>query len=479
MRSHFFYWLLLLSLAWGCSLRLAPQMVTPSPLPVQGTLMILSSPVVQEETPGTQVPSQVPAATSPSPLVLPPTEVPTIIPQPTQALPPPDLGVVYIKDDNVFVWRPGSGPLQLTVFGGVKAVYPSPNGTEVAVLRQAGEFQNELWVVHMDGSGGRRLVSRADLDALEPETRRPETVAINPYQAAWAPGSSLLAFNTVQVMEGPGGASPKDLRLVDTSAVSPTITTVLPNGQGGMFYYSPDGTQVAVVTPQSISLVNADGSRLRSPVFLFDQVNTYSEYSYHPEPVWSADSSELWVVVPPVDAFSEPRLPTEIWKISAGEKPEIALVSKVQAAPFFGSPVALAPGLSRLAYLTETGTPLENRSELHLANLDGSQDTLYHTAALLQFDSWAPGDGHFVFRFDEDQKPYLGQVGGEFLPLPGINGSAADGVSGVQWVNSDFYLFTLTDSLSAQWELRLGSLDGTSEVIDHGSGQVPAYEAVW
>ena len=72
---------------------------------------------------------------------------------------------------------------------------------------------------------------------------------------------------------------------------------VLSPESGGLFYFSPDGVQVALVQPDSISMAIADGSGLRERVLVYPRVITYSEYHYYASPVWAPGASHFLFVV--------------------------------------------------------------------------------------------------------------------------------------------------------------------------------------
>ena len=145
----------------------------------------------------------------------------------------------------------------------------------------------------------------------------PDALGVAPFRIAWIPGTHILAFNTRQVVEGPGLSIYNDLRFVDVDRAE--LTTFLAPGSGGEFIISPDGRQIAIsgatTTPNAISLINVDGSNLRSNLVVYDSVLTYSEYAYYARPVWSAGSDSLLVTIPPVDSLIMPRHPTTIWYI--------------------------------------------------------------------------------------------------------------------------------------------------------------------
>ncbi len=184
----------------------------------------------------------------------------------------------------------------------------------IAYLRPADDFHLEMWAIDVDGENERKLVSVADLDAIGGGVRDPSALAINPYRFDWVPGTHQLAYNTHQVFQGPGLSLLNDLNLVEADTLQKT--NLLLSGWGGEFFYSPDGSQIAIVQPDKVILANADGSDYR-PVMNYPAVTTYSEYRYYASPVWAADGKSLRLALPPVDPLATPRQPTSLWRIAS------------------------------------------------------------------------------------------------------------------------------------------------------------------
>ena len=168
----------------------------------------------------------------------------------------------------------------------------------------------------MDASGDnqRLLVNIEDLNTIGGGVRDPSAVAVTPYQFEWVPGTHLLAFNTQQIFQGPGLSFLDDFHLVDADSLE--LKFVLLPGWGGSFTLSPDGKKVALATPNNISTANLDGTNY-TQVMTYTPVITYGDYRFYASPVWSADSQELRVAIPPADPLAEPAQPTTIWLIPA------------------------------------------------------------------------------------------------------------------------------------------------------------------
>lgn len=374
--------------------------------------------------------------------------------------------VAYIKDGDVWLWNGEEGAHPLTTTGGAYNLRISDDGSVVAYLKQVDDFHSELWAVDSDGSGERRLVGVQDFEDMAVEVRDPNAVAINPYHFEWIPGSLDLAFNTHQVFQGPGLLILDDLRIVNSNTTE--LRTLLPPGQGGEFIYSNNGSQIAISTPTTISLVNNDGSNRRN-VLVYDQVITYSEYRYYAIPQWSLDSSYLRAAIPPVDPLASTDNSTSLWLIPTEGSPA-KQVGNVNADPFFETPVSFSPDLANMIYLEGTGEASENRRQLHITKPDGSGDWVYQKGSLLLFEGWSIDSNKFNFLVGENQEMQLGSLektASKFTQDP-------IGIHNVQWINDDVFIY-LRESPGI-FDLIIEKLDGESLLIDSVVAPPPIFD---
>jgi hypothetical protein len=342
---------------------------------------------------------------------------------------------------NISVWRPGVPSRQITNFGDVDSVKISDDAAWIAFSRTNDFIHYSLWVTRSDGSAGHAIMDLPDFAALP---RAPEAVSVMPAAFSWKPGAHILAFSTRPTFEGPGLMMNNDLWLADIDGG--TRSELLRSGEGGQFYFSPDGAQIALVQPDAISLVNADGSNRRERVFVYPPVTTYSEYAYYASPVWAPDSSQLLVVIPPTAAIEHPEDPAVLWRIPLDGSTATKLGQFPSALNLY--PV-IAPGLEKIAFLRLVGPPAENRRELHLANLTGSEDVLYQEAPYLTFYAWAPGSHRFLYATDEKNRLMLGEPGGTAQAA-----GEQSGVSQVRWVDDQRFLYALNRGASLELHLR-------------------------
>ncbi len=433
--------LLVFSMQLGCK---APSLlqtpVTPSPqaVPSQGT------PAAAGETPLPSAPLVTRVVNSPVPDTA-------------------DLGVVYTKENDLWFWSGGQAR-RLTTSGDAYQPRLSPDGRIVAFLRPAGDFNVEIWAINSDGANDRRLVSISDFNTIASGVRNSSAVAINPFAdtLAWIPGTHRLAFNTQQVFQGPGLSLLDDLNQVD--ADTGQLVTLLKPGWGGRFAYSPDGQQIAISRPDTISVVNADGSNART-LLTYSLVTTYSEYRYYAKPVWSPDGAFLRAAVPPVESLAEPRPSYKLYQLPLDGSPAI-LEGELLAAPFFEQPPAYSPDLARLAFLRETGQPAENLRQLLLSTYDGKGEWVYAKAALLHFGAWSPDNRRFVYTLGENQEAWLGSLDEAPQPLTG----GGSGISNMRWVGADRLVFV--QQSGETYDLYLLDLKSGPLLLD-STGAVP------
>jgi len=385
-------------------------------------------------------------------------------------LPPPPavLRVAYIKNKNVWLWTEGLGSVQLTASANVQNLVISDDGQVVAFVREPSFFNPEIWAINTDGSGERMLASSADLRATYTGNPGDAPGGIGIYQMVWRPGSHILYYSTRPLHEGPGYMGYYDLHSVHAESLAKV--TLFNPGDGGAAYFSPDGLQIALSQPTSISLVNADGSNLRRDVLTYGNVITYSEYLYHPSPVWAPDSSGLRVVVPPADPLASPLPPSTLWYIPTNGSPAV-FSGNLLAIPFAWPDTAIAPDLSRVGYAKPVGDPTANNRELHLALPDGSSDTIYASGEL-EFIGWLPNSTQFVFEVRSGGSmvgTHVGTVGGGYTTLSTDPTLMTD----ITWPDETHFLYRWRSG--SNWELRYNLLGGAgSTLID--SGEIWTYD---
>ncbi len=387
--------------------------------------------------------------------VIPATNTPESTPEPTLE-PPPFLQVVYVKDGDVWYWDEGGLSLQLTALGDVISVVLSDDGLVAAFVRGADYINEEIGAVNTDGTNLRTLVSLADFSTM---IAHPDAISAVPNRMAWAPGTHILSFNTRMTFEGPGLIRPDELRQVNSDTLA--LNVLLPPGQAGDFYYSPDGSKIALVKADQISVVDADGSN-RIDLLNFPIVITYSEYLYYPPVNWTPGSDALRASIPPHDPLLDPPDPTTIWHIPADGSPPSSLMTITNNVPFFQEEAKLSPNGNKVAYLVMVTPGTPPIVELHISNADGTGDVIYGSGDL-QFEAWSTDAEHFIYT-QSGHNPKIGRLG-----YPTLDYSGVTLMVGIEWVDETRFLYN--NRLSASWELSLGELGAPIQVIGSTTGE--------
>ncbi len=375
------------------------------------------------------------------------------------------------SDHNLHTWQDG-GSLNLIVnTGDVSEAVLSPDGEWIVYKRTSTDgIDISLWAIRFDGTQDKSLVSHADFMAMppHPDISDPSTIlTVAPYMLEFIPGTHTLVFNTYPQFEGPGFFDNKDLWYVNVETAE--RRSFLSPGQAGRFYFSPDGSQMALVTPDHIDLLNTDGSNRRYSVLSYDFVLTYSEYAFHAVPVWSADGSYLRVSIPPRDPLGDPTAPAKIYHLPT-DGSYATLLTSVMVAPLQNA--ILAPDANHFAFEDVVGDPADNLYALKFSDLSGSTPIEF-TSGSLGFDSWAPDSSHFLFFKWDPRTALIGQVG-----VAGVIALDADPTLNFSWVSANSFLF-ITQS-GTNYQLRMGTLSTASvEIANLGSGLgTPAYDFV-
>ena len=431
-----------------------------------------------ETAPTTVVLATEPADLATSEVIATPIPVDTATPIPAVT----ELRVAFVQDtehgNNAWLWTEGDEQaMPLTKDGGVSGVKISDDGEIVAFRRGGG-----LWMVTSDGvdnehpSEERELPSAEDIAAMQVREPFDYEVVLDHYE--WIPGTHILAFNTRLQMQI-GLLLNDDLHLVNADTLE--YTALLPPGEGGEFHPSPDGRQIAIVTPGAISLVRIDGSDRRE-VFTYTPVVTYSEVQYYAQPVWAADSGSLRVAIPPADPMVQPLPPTSVWHIRT-DGMSASLVGNVDTD--MGAST-LSPDLRYVAYLdggqmAHTANPisslaitdLDNRETVTYYPIDSGETTTERPAAT-SFYGWSPDSQHFAFRAylgsEIPPQALVGQLGGDTVPIY----DDAEIIMDLRWMDATRYLFLAKNPRG--WTVMLGEIGGPVKSVTGIVDSSPDYD---
>ena len=389
----------------------------------------------------------------------------------------PGLRVAYLKDGNVYAWTEGGNAAQLTNTGDANRVVISDDGQYIAYVREFEFYVTyELWVVNADGAtpAPRLLVSQAEMTALKEASDITNAQGFDFDQVEWRPGTHALYYNTVPRFMGPGYAPNYDLRVINVD--TDEKTTLFNFNQAGAFTFSPDGMQLALSTPESLNLVNADGSNLRANILTYPVVGTYSEYNYTPAPIWASDSMSLRATIPPADSFAEPTPPTGLWYLPVDGSAATQLGS-VQTMPLNWLDNAISPDMSFVAYAKQVGDPTENQTELHLAYTDGSNDYIFVSDGIINFLGWTPDSTRFVYQLNggSERGVYVGSIvdGSSYIFTSDSSTSHS-----LKWVDNNRVIFIFENPSTGTSELRISDQSSANNhaFIDTLTGGFPRFD---
>ncbi len=379
------------------------------------------------------------------------------------------LTVVYSETGDLWVAIGFNAPRQIT--SGHFDHYPmlSPDGTKVLFQRDlesdsTGLYRFELWSINADGSDERRLVSAADLPGQMGSVMGAEEETMLdrlPQQVIWLEDSRSIAFNTL-IEAGYGVISFYDLWVADTETGA--VTRLLEDGDGGSFAYSPDGTKILVSNPNSVSLVNADGSERRQLVS-YPFVNTVSEYAYNPQPVWSPDGSFGLVAIASEDPyFADPYI--TVWRLPLSG--EATVISTLPGLNLYNTMDDQLWNAARTA-LAYT----DDNYSLHLATLTGESLQIYGIAD--QFYGWS-SDGSYWFFWPLNLSSNILLAGTDMAPTPleTPEGDIPDWLE-VKWVSGTEYV-VLSSNYYEGTTLWTGQVGGSLRVI---AALVNSFDALW
>ncbi|MEX1072020.1 MAG: hypothetical protein WEC37_05275 [Anaerolineales bacterium] len=383
------------------------------------------------------------------------------------------ISLAYTRDGNIWLWVEGGVKTQLTNSGDAGDLRISQDGCRIAYARALpnpaydpnAEFPtdptfNELWVVSSDGSLNQQLAGAEFLASLP----QPPDSGLTVYQFDWQPGTHVVAFNT-EVL-GFGLSPSDDIHLANANTLS--VSTLLPAGQGGAFYFSPDGQQIAFSTSTTVNTINVDGSNLRPNLVSFPFVITYSEYAYYPPISWSPTSDTLMVAIPPEDGLAAPvngvYPETALWWLPLDGTPPFQ-PGAVQNIWLALSEVQFSPDNGRVAYLRPIGAPETNQRELVIALSDGSNESTVIQLPEITFGDWSSDSSQFIYYYrDPNLHFYLGNVGDpNVVPISTLTPFVAGGAS-IEWLEADTFVLLLVGSAGS--ELSIMQTSGAGMVVD-------------
>jgi hypothetical protein len=405
------------------------------------------------------------------PLSLPTESLSTAIPSPSvPSLPTGMIEVAFVKDGNIQVWDEATQQTRTIVdTGDVFSVTVSDDGQIIAFTRGSwvgdvldGYEQFALWAMNRDGGNPRELISAQDLrQRINPSERE----SSNFYQLSWVPQSHQLIFSGTKYIvqaEGLSHAIPQGAYLVDTDKGS--VTVLAEAAENLRFLPSPDGKQIALMSPSDVGFINADGSNRRQDVLTYAEVGLTGPL--FPMGVWTQDS-RAFVMTGSFERDPSFDVNFTIWRIPIdGSSPE-ALATVTGSHP---NSVTFSPDGKSVSFL-------QRQISSHQKSLDGSSNRSslkrvhwhFHTTVRnLLCQSALVACRRCICNQRSGSPPALpdatqdSQVCGEPIHL----GSGI--ITALQWVDTSRFLFESIEPNT----LSLGNLDGTiTPIVTWTEGQ--------
>ena len=373
---------------------------------------------------------------------------------------------LYNPDGSTELWATDPASSQANLLAGgpdlagdLQFLALSDVGSLLAFNRFLDDYNAELWVAAMDGSGARQLVSLEDLLGILGELELPEPLGVVPAGVTWVPGTTTLTYDAYPIFDAIYIYIQKQVWVVD--AASGAQAEMFPPGEGGQVSYSPDGRQLALTTPERLSVMNVEGRLRQEPDLPYQSVGM-GEYYFSPQPVWAADSSRFLLAVPQGDQLFGS---TDIWQVAA----EGDATARLGQFSGFVASFNFSPDLKRVAFWQ--GSDQSLIQELHLATVDGSEEQVYAQAEQVDFLGWAPDAQHFVYTSGI-------QPGATRTFLGDTCGSPAELEVGLQWLTwlaDNRYLILAGGE---QGGLYLGDLSGARTLLVGAASPIEDFDQV-
>ena len=390
-----------------------------------------------------------------TPLSLPAESLSTAMPSPGDTL-----VVVFVKDGDIQVWEEVTQQTQTILnTGDVLSVTASEDGQTIAFTRRSwvgdvfeGYEQLALWAMNRDGGNPRELISAQDLrQRIQPGERE----SSNFYQLGWVPRSHRLIFSGTQYIvqaEGLTHAFPQGAYLVDTDTGS--VTVLAEAAENVRFLPSPDGKQIALMSPGDVGFINVDGSNRREDVLTYAEVGRPGPL--FPTGVWTQDSS-AFVMTGSFEEDPRSNVNFMIWRIPMDGSSPQALATVTGSHP--GSVTFSPDGKSASFLQTTDPQPPEIAAWLIKSLIPEAGPLALPSSGKETFFAnlhWSPAGDAFAIK-DQDLLQLCpnatqdSQVCGEPIHL----GSGI--IITLKWVDTSRFLFEGIEPNT----LSLGNVDGT------------------
>jgi uncharacterized protein YraI len=371
-----------------------------------------------------------------------------------------ELFMLYLAEEN---GQLTAGQVrQLTSTGGITGVWVNPDGRQLAYLREEAP-SNALYILNLTTNTLQRIAGGDTLPALPGLGTSAQTRYLD--QVQWSANGERLVFNTRVLPQEPGTGPAYDLWTVRPGAAP---VEQIPANTGGAIFALSAQDELLLSSATTIMRADLNGTTPQT-VLSFDLVNTSSEYLYFPSAQWTAAGDRAYVAIP---AATPPARNADygLWRIPAGGGPG-EQIGRLAVNPI-ASPLYWNTDGTRLAYVRSPGG-LAGNTQLHLADSDGQNDTVYERGRNLYFLAWGIDPTTFLYR--GNGYVAVGRAGTD--PTSSLIPAGQEVTAG-RWLNRDYFLITVRTP-QGQWQLTSGNLQGQAlplitfdhpaAIIDHWS----------
>ena len=320
------------------------------------------------------------------------------------------ISIAYTDEGRLWVWENGQ-VRSLTRVDTRTVLSFSNNGREIAFTRDG-----QLLVIENSGVSERVVIDADNMNVITSGDQENQVVF------TWLPDNEALLVSS----RDDSDLIPthrQDLYLVN--ADTGEILTLFHAGEGGLAYPSPDGDWIAVASEERILLMKSDGSRA-STVLVYNPTKS-GGLPYIPRLSWGEDSRSLLAEIMSEESMT-------IWRIPV----QGTAWAELTTSSYKG--LSFSPDHSKFAYVLEKGDLVDSPVELHIADLDGSDDETVYSAVKtdysgIAFRSWSPDSGSVLFTDINDEIQWMDIEDKSVLTIPEGPSLSAETTTDL-WINA-------------------------------------------
>jgi hypothetical protein len=283
------------------------------------------------------------------------------------------------------VWDQGEQPIRIVEFTDVIWLKISGDGSWIVYLRGDYDTAVDIWAVKTDGSHNQLVLNTGGMQEIS------STEAGIPYPCRrytdWIPGSSALLFRMcATTMDKREAELDRRIWKLDVSTGESSLYGA------GNFMISPNGQHVVLLEEGRIDIYHSEGGILRRNVHQEPELSSGELNSLFQQAHWSLDGSHFLIVQPESEDVKDEDAAFRVDRVWVDERPSEFLGSY----PGYIYSVHFSPDNQFMAYKHMLDFD-ENRSELHLVNLDLGEDIDYFEGRHIGLYEWSPNAYNFTF----------------------------------------------------------------------------------